>query len=196
MKSRRSYIRFKPRRAKCTECGNGMIQKSGVQKYCASCRRVVERRQTYDSAVRMGKIKNPGMGDGWFKPRRAKCHECGKGMIQKHASQKYHASCAKTAHVRTRYERNIITGEIKNPGAGSHGRGEDNSNWKYGARPWQIREFRGTECERCGSKGQMHLHHRDRDWRNWKKGNLETLCVPCHQEEHRNDEGPEQYAAA
>ncbi|MCW4050910.1 MAG: hypothetical protein NWE89_14370 [Candidatus Bathyarchaeota archaeon] len=60
--SQRSYIRFKPRRAKCHRCGNGMIQKSGIQKYCASCRRIVRNRRAYLHNIKSGHIQNPGIG--------------------------------------------------------------------------------------------------------------------------------------
>jgi len=126
-----------------------------------------------------------------FKPHRAKCHECGNGMIKKSNTQKYCASCRRTVMLRQNHESKVRNGRIKNPGAGS-----ERNNWKGGGRAWQIKNFRGTECERCGSEGKMHLHHRDRVVAHWKNGNLETLCVPCHHEEHKVDGGLEHYAAA
>ena len=134
-----------------------------------------------------------------YKPRNAKCHECGKGMRKKHRCQKYHPSCRKIVLKRQYYDSKVRTGKNKNPGVGRGANlqpGEGHNQWQGGGNVWQIKTFRGTECERCGSGGQMHLHHRDRDRTNWKNGNLETLCVPCHQEEHKNDKGLEYYAAA
>ena len=176
-------VKYKPRRAKCHKCGNGMIQRSNAQKYCASCGRAERLRNTYESHVRNGYYKNPGIGRGW-KPRHATCHECGNRMLQKSGGQRYCVSCRKIVQNRNHYNSKLRKGLIKNPGVGSQRSREDNSNWRGGSRGWQIRAFRGTECERCGSEEEMHLHHRDRDVSNWKADNLETLCAPCHREEH------------
>jgi hypothetical protein len=128
---------------------------------------------------------------------RVKCQECDKVMIKKHGLQKYHPSCRRIVDARLKIESAIRTGKTKNPGVGTGNRmfGEDHPRWNGGTRGWQQRHFRGTKCERCGSGGDMHLHHRDRDVSNWKNGNLETLCVPCHKEEHKDDGGV-MYAAA
>ena len=189
---------YKPRRAKCTECGNGMIKKHSCQKYCPSCRKIVRARQKYASCVRTGWNKNPGVGMGGCKPHHATCDECGKGMLKKSPARKYHPACWEIVNARLKIESAIRTGKTQKPGVGAGGNrrwGEDHGKWVGGGKNWQVYTFRGTECERCGDGGQMHLHHRDRDRSNWKKGNLETLCVPCHKEEHRDDGGV-MYAAA
>jgi len=36
-------------------------------------------------------------------------------------------------------------------------------------------------CTRCGSVGQLEVHHIDGDARHNATGNLMTLCRPCHQ---------------
>jgi 5-methylcytosine-specific restriction endonuclease McrA len=41
------------------------------------------------------------------------------------------------------------------------------------------------ECERCGAKEKLHIHHKDRNRKNNEAENLEVLCIPCHHEEHR-----------
>lgn len=42
-----------------------------------------------------------------------------------------------------------------------------------------------SECERCGSKEFLVVHHKDRNRSNSDPSNLETLCKSCHQIEHR-----------
>jgi 5-methylcytosine-specific restriction endonuclease McrA len=42
-------------------------------------------------------------------------------------------------------------------------------------------------CQRCDWNQEpaiLHVHHRDRDRRNFKFDNLETLCPTCHVHEH------------
>ena len=46
-------------------------------------------------------------------------------------------------------------------------------------------------CQRCEIKGlsviAVLVHHRDRNPRNNQADNLESLCVPCHDEEHAGE---------
>lgn len=49
---------------------------------------------------------------------------------------------------------------------------------------WRARRHRKDACERCGSSENLHVHHRDDNWRNDDIANLETLCGSCHLEHH------------
>lgn len=46
-------------------------------------------------------------------------------------------------------------------------------------------------CERCDKSGRdvpaALVHHVDRDPRNRREENLESMCLPCHVKEHRNE---------
>lgn len=42
----------------------------------------------------------------------------------------------------------------------------------------------GNKCERCGETSNLHVHHKDENFTNNLKENLELLCKPCHNEEH------------
>ncbi|NTV25915.1 MAG: HNH endonuclease [Chlorobiaceae bacterium] len=46
-------------------------------------------------------------------------------------------------------------------------------------------------CPRCEAMGKVSLstlvHHKDRDRNNWSSENLEALCKPCHEFEHRHE---------
>jgi hypothetical protein len=44
-----------------------------------------------------------------------------------------------------------------------------------------------AKCERCASKSNLVVHHRDRNRQNNTLDNLETLCRLCHIQEHRED---------
>lgn len=46
---------------------------------------------------------------------------------------------------------------------------------------YQARKMRGPECECCGTTKSLHAHHIDEDWTNNSPGNIQTLCVFCHQ---------------
>ena len=53
----------------------------------------------------------------------------------------------------------------------------------------QVRKKYSNCCARCGSKGKLHLHHKE----HFSKGgqntvdNLILLCVDCHAEEHKGE---------
>ena len=66
-------------------------------------------------------------------------------------------------------------------------RGYD-SNWQ------KVRKMKidtNPLCERCKKKGRVVVaklvHHKDRNPRNNSQENLESLCVPCHEEEHKEE---------
>jgi hypothetical protein len=48
----------------------------------------------------------------------------------------------------------------------------------------RARWHRKPECEACGSKSQLQVHHIDRDTSNNDETNLRTLCIKCHKVEH------------
>lgn len=71
---------------------------------------------------------------------------------------------------------------------GYNQKGESNNNWKgYGTNPYYQRiahETYGIVCNRCGSKENILVHHKDRNRKNNNITNLEVLCKKCHQIEH------------
>lgn len=52
-----------------------------------------------------------------------------------------------------------------------------------------CRDALQAACERCGDDVRLHVHHKDRDPWNNDRGNLETLCEPCHKYEHKRHDG-------
>jgi 5-methylcytosine-specific restriction endonuclease McrA len=47
-------------------------------------------------------------------------------------------------------------------------------------------QTRGKECQRCGSKNQIQVHHLTYDnWKNEEPQDLEILCAKCHKSEHK-----------
>jgi len=47
-----------------------------------------------------------------------------------------------------------------------------------------VRDQLKPECEMCGRKEKLHIHHCDKDPRNCDPKNLQTLCGGCHAETH------------
>jgi hypothetical protein len=63
-------------------------------------------------------------------------------------------------------------------------------NWNW----HKVRNIKLSEtplCERCEKNGKVTIavlvHHRDRNPRNNMGNNLESLCVLCHEKEHKED---------
>jgi hypothetical protein len=52
----------------------------------------------------------------------------------------------------------------------------------------EIRQRDGDRCARCGSSGQLHVHHRVRRSQGGRddSSNLITLCSACHNWVHAN----------
>jgi hypothetical protein len=48
-----------------------------------------------------------------------------------------------------------------------------------------YRKFKKNECEICGSKENLIVHHKDEDRANNNKNNLKTLCERCHKKGHK-----------
>lgn len=44
---------------------------------------------------------------------------------------------------------------------------------------------KGT-CNRCGSSTNVDRHHKNNDWRDNRRKNLEDVCRSCHMREHRS----------
>lgn len=41
-------------------------------------------------------------------------------------------------------------------------------------------------CNDCGNESCLEVHHKDLDWKNNEKSNLEILCKDCHAKKHKN----------
>lgn len=72
----------------CERCGLYLGIVRPTRRYCSECKRKVdqERRREHEKS---GVI---------FKPKNAFCAYCGKPMLKRVASQKYHGGCAKKAY--------------------------------------------------------------------------------------------------
>lgn len=58
-------------------------------------------------------------------------------------------------------------------------------------KPYNINFRKATSCERCGfipkDRCQLDIHHKDRNRKNNKIENLETICANCHRLEHKEE---------
>lgn len=55
---------------------------------------------------------------------------------------------------------------------------------QYGKR---ARKYKGIQCEQCGLRKSLHIHHIDGNYRNNDPSNLQTLCGSCHLLLHWNN---------
>lgn len=65
--------------------------------------------------------------------------------------------------------------------------GEKSSQWIDGRRIFRKIALANYPfiCNRCGSKKQLEVHHKDKNRQNSKLKNLVILCKSCHTKEHR-----------
>ena len=103
-------------------------------------------------------------------PRRRYCNEPGCNTIITD-KESYCKSCLREKRIRYDQKR------------------ESASDRGYDYRWSKIRRVKlNTDplCERCSRIAEL-VHHRDRNQRNNDFDNLESLCVKCHDIEHRKD---------
>ncbi len=72
----------------CERCGLYLGVVRPTRRYCSECKRKVDK-ERHKEHERAGVI---------FKPKKVFCAYCGKPMLKKVASQKYHNGCAKKAY--------------------------------------------------------------------------------------------------
>lgn len=63
------------------------------------------------------------------------------------------------------------------------------------AHQWRAKQHRKDACELCGTTTSLHVHHKDRDWRNDDPANLQTLCASCHLKLHWREDRAERMEA-
>lgn len=73
--------------------------------------------------------------------------------------------------------------------AKSRGRvGEENGRYLHGMSSTLYRKkITKRECNRCGSKDQLLVHHKNGDHFDNELENLEVLCSPCHTSHHKTE---------
>lgn len=73
--------------------------------------------------------------------------------------------------------------------AKSKGRaGAENGRYLHGmASTLYRKKIDKRACNRCGSKDQLLVHHKNGDHLDNKKANLEVLCSPCHTSHHKKE---------
>lgn len=61
---------------------------------------------------------------------------------------------------------------------------------------YRAKPYRKLRCEHCQTTRKLHVHHKDRNWRNDDPANLQTLCETCHLELHWREDREQRMAAA
>ena len=72
--------------------------------------------------------------------------------------------------------------------------GEKCYEWKGGHRTYYSKIAKAIYyehhtnilCEHCGSIEKIHIHHKDKNWRNNNIDNLQALCKSCHNSFHKH----------
>jgi len=65
-------------------------------------------------------------------------------------------------------------------------RGENHYMWKGGDSRRPYRDVvEKIECEKCGARDNLGIHHKDFDHFNDEPSNLQVLCVSCHMSLHK-----------
>jgi hypothetical protein len=142
---------------------------NGVRSDCKKCRSKVKPKELH-------------------KPNRAKhkfCGKCGISFEPRSNRQVWCDECASVEKPRIKKEglREYHKRTYKRKGY-SHLVGENANAFKSGIGIYYKLLNHITECERCGSKENLLVHHKDRNRKNNDLDNLEKLCKGCHQEEH------------
>ena len=102
-----------------------------------------------------------------------KCDECRNEYVVKSPGSKKRSSCCSKkclGRLQSRLRK------------GSFQLGESNPAWKDGIQTY--RKHKNESCNRCGSVKDLLVHHKDENRHNNDLGNLETLCIRCHQIHH------------
>lgn len=109
-----------------------------------------------------------------------RCQRCKNIFYPTGKNHKRCSSCSVIHAKEYNYTRHLKTYERR----GYNQRGENNNNWKGGIGTYRNKK-ESIKCERCGSKDNLLIHHRDHDRYNNETDNLECLCKRCHQIEHK-----------
>jgi len=59
------------------------------------------------------------------------------------------------------------------------------STWAWRKLRKRALERDGYRCQRCDAPYPLEVHHKNGDPDDNRLENLETVCVPCHKQEHR-----------
>jgi hypothetical protein len=70
-------------------------------------------------------------------------------------------------------------------GSGGNQAGSNNPSWKGGYSIYKKTCKDKEECQLCGSKRFLIVHHKDGNRKNGKKGNLIRVCRKCHAKLHK-----------
>ncbi|MFW6282022.1 MAG: HNH endonuclease [bacterium] len=115
------------------------------------------------------------------------CENCGKEYNPTSNRQKWCKKCGE--EIKQKNKKEYIKKYHKNnyKKKGYNQKGENNNSYKTGIGFFQRKKRDSMEevkCERCGSKENLLVHHKDRNRENNNLENLEMLCKSCHQKEH------------
>lgn len=120
-----------------------------------------------------------------------KCVICGKEWEFKGTTTpKYCNECRKLVNNRLRIESSVRLGHTIQGFVGKGGnnkKGEENPNYKTGIGNYRrlkydyiVENNLPIECEICGSKDFLVVHHIDHNRKNNKIENLQLICRSCH----------------
>lgn len=118
--------------------------------------------------------------------RQGVCIKCNNVITNKRKGLKFCSPRCRNAY--NTYQYCLRKGKFKKPGGGSGGNqeGENNHMYKTGIGTYSKKGFTNLPniCNRCQSKENLLIHHKDENRSNNELCNLEILCKRCHQKHH------------
>jgi hypothetical protein len=132
---------------------------------CQTCAGKVNSPGRKHSEETKRKISISNGGNGTNLPSKKPCLNCGKPVLRKFCNSKCQHSYKSKILIQTTKFEFLPKGLIKKI----------------------FKKEKGNKCESCGfeyidekGNGPFDIHHKDGNRNNWKKENLELLCLNCH----------------
>lgn len=118
--------------------------------------------------------------------RQKVCIKCGNVITNKRKGLKYCSAKCRGAYLSYQYCLRHNRFEKPGVGTGNNQWGIKNHMYKTGIGMYHKLAFSLKECicERCFSKDNLLVHHKDENRSNNELHNLEILCKRCHQKHH------------
>ena len=146
----------------CVECGDYYVPTNGRQLYCEKCREVRKRKTQAEYRDR-NREKLRITSREWYKNNKERSYQIKKKWREKNRSHD------NKLNVELYYKHH----EAKKEAA------------RFRAEARKIKTK--INCDECGSKTKLQIHHKDKNYKNNNLNNLAVLCFKCHRDLHSKE---------